>query len=299
MNIALALSGGGVKGFAHIGCIRILEKEGYHICAVAGTSVGGLVGALYAAGYSADDMETRLKDIDQGSLFARMHGDGPALLGFAGVMEILTELLGERTFDDIRIPLAITATDLTFGLPVVINQGRLMDAVLATTAVPGVFPARALDGHVLVDGGVMNPIPVSVARALFPKAPVVAINLSLPLGWQRDLADGAEGGIPVLMTNLPLAYRLAGKLRLAQAFNIFINAMDLTGLVLLEKQLELEQPDVVIRPELGTIGIVDRVDIEELIKLGEQATQKALPELRKSTNLRNRIKRILAGINPT
>src|SRR4030065_838159 len=107
MNITLAMSGGGVKGFAHIGVLRALEQEGFHIRGIAGTSAGGLVGALYAAGYSPDEMEERLRDIDQGNLFSRMHGDGPALLGLAGVTAILRELLGERSFADLCIPLAL------------------------------------------------------------------------------------------------------------------------------------------------------------------------------------------------
>ncbi len=289
MNITLALSGGGVKGFAHIGVLRVLESDADRIRGIAGTSVGGLVGALYAAGYTPDEMEVRLRDIDQGSLFSRMHGDGPSLLGFTGVTAILSELLGNRTFDDLRLPLAITATDLTTGLPVVIKSGKLLDAVLATSAVPGVFPPKRIDGHLLVDGGVTNPIPVAEARALQPQAPVVAVVLSPPLGWQKDAGFDTSETIPVLMTNLPLVYRLAGRMRLAQAFNIFINSMDLTGLMMMDKQLKLEQPEVIIRPKLGQIGIVDRVDIPELIKSGELAAFEVLPEIRRVTSWQYRL----------
>lgn len=296
MNITLALSGGGVKGFAHIGSLRVLEMEGFHIRGVAGTSAGGLVGALYAAGYSPDEMEARLRDIDQGNLFSRMHGDGPALLGLAGVTAILSELLGDRTFDDLRLPLAVTATDLSSGLPVIIKQGRLIDAVLATSAVPGVFPAKSIGGHLLVDGGVTNPIPVAVSRALFPNGPVVAVVLSPPLGWQKIANNEIAETIPVLMTNLPLVYRLAGRLRLTQAFNLFIHSMDLSGLMLIDKQLKLEKPEVVIRPELGPIGIIDRVDIPEVIKSGELATLDALPDIRREVSWQYRLRRKLSSI---
>jgi NTE family protein len=300
MNITLALSGGGVKGFAHIGTLRVLEAEGFRIRGVAGTSVGGLVGALYTAGYSPDQMEARLLDIDQGNLFARMHGDGPALLGLAGVTAILSELLGNRTFDDLRIPLAVTATDLQSGLPVVIKQGRLIDAVLATSAVPGVFPAKSMGGHLLVDGAVMNPIPVAEARALFPDGPVVAVVLSPPLGWQKYTDDKFAESIPVLMTNLPLAYRLAGRLRLTQAFNIFIHSMDLSGLMLMDKQLKLEQPEVIIRPKLGPIGIIDRVDISGVIKSGELAALDALPDIRREGSWQYRLRKKLSSfISPS
>jgi len=296
MNITLALSGGGVKGFAHIGVLRILEMEGYRIRGLAGTSAGGLVGALYAAGYSPDDMEARLRDIDQGNLFSRMHGDGPSLLGLAGVTAILGDLLGDRTFDDSRIPLALTATDLTSGLPVVIKQGRLIDSVLASSAVPGVFPAKSMGGHLLVDGGVTNPIPVAEARSLYPDGPVVAVVLSPPLGWQKVTNNEVAETIPVLMTNLPLVYRLAGRLRLTQAFNLFIHSMDLEGLILLDKQLKLEKPEVVIRPELGSIGIIDRVDISKVIKSGELATLEALPDIRREAGWQYQLRRKLTSI---
>lgn len=296
MNITLALSGGGVKGFAHIGALRVLEKEGFCIKGVAGTSAGGMVGALYAAGYSPDEMEKQLREIDQGNLFSRIHGDGPSLLGFAGATEIIKALVGERTFDDIRLPLAVTATDLSCGIPVVIKQGRLLDAILATSAIPGVFPARIQDGQMLVDGGVMNPIPIAEARALDPRVPVVAIVLTPPIAWQRESREISMAGIPILMTNLPLVYRLAGRLRLTQAFNLFVQAMDLTGQMLLHEQLLLEQPDVVIYPELGQIGIIDQVDIPELIKLGELATRKALPKIRRAVSWQYRLRRNLSRI---
>jgi predicted acylesterase/phospholipase RssA len=106
----------------------------------------------------------------------------------------------------------------------------------------------------------------------------------------------STGNTTLLMTNLPLVYRLAGRLRLAQAFNIFIHSMDLSGQMLMDKQLQLEQPDVIIRPKLGQIGIVDRVDIPQLIKAGEQAAQAALPELRKVGEWRYRLDRKLAQI---
>lgn len=300
MNITLALSGGGVKGFAHIGAIQALEKHGFSIQGIAGTSAGGLVGTLYAAGISPDEMKARLRDINQANLFSHVHGEGPALFGFARVEAILFEILGERSFDDLRIPLAVTATDLNSGLPVVIRQGRLIDAVLATSAVPGIFPARQLDGRRLVDGGIMNPVPVKEARALLPGNPVIAVVLSPALGWQVKAHIHSVEDIPLLMTDLPLVYRIAGRLRLAQAFNLFIHSMDLTGQMLLDRQLKLERPDLVIRPDLGPIGLIDRVDIPKLVEAGDQAVMAALPELYRVLNWRSRLRRKLSRLfSPT
>jgi NTE family protein len=300
MNITLALGGGGVKGFAHVGVLRILEKEGCRIRGIAGTSVGGLIATLYAAGLSPDEMEVRLRQIDQGNLFSRMHGDGPALLGLSVVTDILHQLLGDKSFDDLRIPLAVTATDLTTGLPVVIKTGKLLDAILATSAVPGVFPPQLKGGHVLVDGGVTIPVPISEARTFYPQAPVIAVLLSPPLGWQTHTTNESKQTIPVLMTNLPLVYRLAGRLRLAQAFNLFINSMDLMSLILLDKQLKLEKPDTIIRPNIGEVGIVDQVDITSLVRQGEIAAIQSMPEICKASRWPQRLKRtIYAYLNLT
>jgi NTE family protein len=300
MNITLALSGGGVKGFAHIGAIQALEKYGFTIRGVAGTSAGGLVGTLYAAGYSPDEMKERLRDIDQGNLFSHMHGEGPALFGFAGAQAILYELLGERSFDDVRIPLAVTATDLNSGMPIVIKKGRLIDAVLATSAVPGVFPAQQLDGRRLVDGGIMNPVPVKEARQLFPAGPVIAVVLSPEIGWQVSAHIESVENIPLLMTDLPLVYRIAGRLRLAQAFNLFIHSMDLTGQMLLDSQLRLEKPEVVIRPDIGPIGLIDKVDIPKLLECGDRAVVDALPELYKMFSWQYRLRKKLTRLlSPT
>jgi len=112
MEISLALGGGGSKGFAHLGVLRCLEKEGFKIRAVAGTSAGGIVSTLYAAGYNPDELLDRFKEFDQSRLFGRQPGDGPSLLGVAGINHLLADLLGERTFDDLRIPCAVTAVDL-------------------------------------------------------------------------------------------------------------------------------------------------------------------------------------------
>src|SRR5512147_2373251 len=139
MDITLALGGGGSRGNAHIGVIRRLEQEGFRIKGIAGTSFGGIIGVLYAAGYRPNDIEEIFCSLDQKSLYGHGPEDGPSLIGLAGVNQWLMTLLGERTFDSLRIPFAVTATDLKSGREVVLSSGRLMDAILATIAMPAVF----------------------------------------------------------------------------------------------------------------------------------------------------------------
>src|SRR5215510_14800814 len=112
MNITLALGGGGSRGNSHIGVIRRLEKEGFKIKAVAGTSFGGVVAVFYALGYTPDEIEEMFGALDQSQLYGHAAEDGPSLLGLAGITHWLKEILAEKTFDDLKIPCIVTAADL-------------------------------------------------------------------------------------------------------------------------------------------------------------------------------------------
>ena len=180
MEISLALGGGGMRGIAHIGVIRCLEEAGYRISAIAGTSAGGIVAAVYAAGYNPGDMISVLLKMDQSRLFGRRVNDGPSLMGVSGISDILHHLLGDRTFNDLRIPVALTATDANTGKEVILHHGKVFHAVLATIAVPGVFPPRHCGSAQLLDGGVVDPVPAAVSRWLAPGDPVIAVPLDQP-----------------------------------------------------------------------------------------------------------------------
>src|SRR5512143_3801216 len=134
MDISVALGGGGARGNSHVGVLRRLEKEGCRIRAVAGTSFGGIVAALYAAGYSPDEIEAIFCRVDQSKLYGRNPGDGPSLLGLVGVTQWLEETLGDRTFQELKLPCALTAVDLNSAREVILSEGRVRDAVLATIA---------------------------------------------------------------------------------------------------------------------------------------------------------------------
>jgi len=286
MNISLALGGGGAKGNAHIGVLRILEREGFRVRAIAGTSAGGIVAAAYAAGCSPDEIETYMSGVSQSKLYGRQPGDGPALLGVTGVARSLTELLGERTFDDLRIPCAVTAVDLESSQEVILRQGHVVDALLATIAIPGVFPPKQWENHLLADGGVLNPVPVSVARLLAPDLPVVAVVLSPP---QQQWADLPPTDI---LSPHPVLERIT-RLRVAQAFEIFIRSVDIGSRMLTELRLQVDKPEVIIRPDVGHIGLLEKADVAAIAKIGEQAAEAALPELHRSVSWRSKLARRL------
>jgi NTE family protein len=286
MDISLALGGGGSRGYAHIGVLRCLEKEGYRVKAVAGTSAGGIIAVAYAAGFSPDDLEDMFSKVDQSKLFARSPDEGPGILGLSGASKLFEEMLGDRTFADLRFPCAVVAVDLKSGQEVVLNTGRLVDALLATIAVPGVFPPKLYGDTQLVDGAVLNPVPVTVARAMAPTLPVVAVILEI-------LTEATSG-----FNSLPLPVQVPAVLverltrtRVAQAFNIFLEAVDVGSRKLAELRLVMDNPEVVIRPDVNGIGLLDKVDIHKVVHKGEIATDIILPDLLKTLTWQKRLRR--------
>jgi NTE family protein len=192
----------------------------------------------------------------------------------AGVTKILVELIGDRKFKDLKMPFAVTAVDLNSGRPVVLDSGPVLDAVLATIAVPGVFPAREMGDLLLADGGISNPVPVNVAKDLAPGKPSVAVVLSnisnQSSSYQVPRIPGPSGVISYL-----------SRLRVAQALGVFIHSLEISSHLLTKLRLEIDKPDVIISPDLTGIGLLDRVEVEEIAKLGEEAAEAALSELRK------------------
>ncbi|NWF65133.1 MAG: patatin-like phospholipase family protein [Chloroflexi bacterium] len=291
MEISLALGGGGAKGNAHLGVLRRLEKEGYKICSVAGTSYGGLVAVFYALGYSPKEIQAIFESVDQKNLYGRSPHDGPSLLGMAGVRELLDRVIGEKTFNHARIPCAVTAVDINTGSEVILSEGSLKAAVLATIALPGIFPVQNLNGFQLVDGGVLNPVPVNVARILSPGLPVVAVVLNDPV----DLpVRGYNLPIPSIVPR-PIAERLS-RISLAQSLDVFLRSVDVSSRYVSHLRLQVDKPEVIVRPDVHTISLLDPVAIEDVALLGEQALEKALPELKRKTTWFARLGRRVFGV---
>jgi len=278
-KIAIALGGGGAKGSAHIGVLRTLEKTGYEIAALAGTSIGGLVGAIYAAGYSPDEIEKIFTEVDQSKLYELGLRSKPALLGLNKIGEWLDEIFDGKTFEETRIPCALTASDLNCNCEVTLRTGSLKNAILATIAIPGIFPPFQDDDHSLVDGGVLNPVPVSVARELAPRLPVVAVSLTAPL------SSSSSYYMPTSLSSIipgSIARRIT-RLNLSQAMNVFLQSVDISNRAITELRLEKEPPDLLIRPAVDQIGLLDQIVVADVARLGDEATEALLPELAEAT----------------
>lgn len=288
MNITLALGGGGAKGNSHIGVIRRLEKEGVKIEAVAGTSFGGLVAVFYALGYSPDEIEELFAALDQTQLYGHTPHDGPSLLGLAGATKWLKEIIGEKTFADLKIPCVLTAADLKRGCEVILSQGSLVDAILATVAVPGIFPARIIGEWELVDGGTLDPVPVAPVRALRPNLPVIAVVLSTTMGvaaqtWNIPIPEYFPRQLVERIT----------KLRYAQAFDIFSRSLDIVTRAVTEYRLEVDKPEIILRPQVNDIDLLDRIDVRVVAQKGDEIVEAALPEIKKLFAWQNRLRRAI------
>jgi NTE family protein len=288
MNITLALGGGGAKGNSHIGVIRRLEKEGIKIEAVAGTSFGGVIAVLYALGNSPDEIEDLFAVLDQTQLYGHTADEGPSLLGLGGITKWLNDVISDKAFDDLKIPCVVTAADLKCGCEVILSKGSLVDAILATVAVPGIFPARNIGEWELVDGGTLDPVPVAPARMLRPNLPVVAVVLTTPMG------------VPAQSWNLPvpdyfprqLVERIT-KLRYAQALDIFSRSLDVVSRAVTEYRLEVDRPEIILRPQVTDIDLLDRVDVRAVAQKGEEAVEAELPEIRKLFTWQSRLRRAI------
>jgi len=190
--MTLALGGGAAKGLAHIGVLKGLEEDGFEVTAIAGTSMGSIIGAMAAQGVSAVEMEGLFRAID----WVRLGRIMVTSVSGAAFHDMLRESFGGILIEDLAIGYAAVCADLDTGEMVVLDRGDLAEAVCASSAVPGVLPSRHLDGRRLVDGAVVEPVPVTAAVAMAAGA-VLAVNVVRPP--TREEQGGA------IMTTMPVS----------------------------------------------------------------------------------------------
>lgn len=177
-RVGLALGGGAVRGFAHVGVLRVLEREGIEVDCVAGTSIGSVVGLACAVGLTSQqihELALRFRWRDIGRPVWPRQG----FFTFARLEAFLIDVLGDLTFGDLEKPFAAVATDLATGEQVILRQGRVAPAVRASCSVPGLVVPVPLEGRILVDGGIVNSLPISVVRGLGADV-VIAVGLHSP-----------------------------------------------------------------------------------------------------------------------
>lgn len=247
-KLGLALGAGAIRGIAHIGVLQILEEQNIPIDYIAGTSAGGLFGALYAAGVDLKYLEglvcsLKLKHITD-FVFSKT-----GLVGGQKITNIMSILIKNAEFKDLKIPLSLVATDLETGEKIIINKGSLVQGVRATISIPGIFEPVKLGGRILVDGALIERIPINVVRQM-----------------------GAD-----LVIAVDVGYDLRAE-KVSNLFAVIMQAINIMDRELLNARII--DADVLIRPPVGHIGSFHLQKAGECIKLGRIAAEDAVDQIK-------------------
>lgn len=300
-RVGLALGSGSARGLAHIGVLRALDEAGITVDAVAGTSIGALIGAVHAAG-RLDSLAATFRTLDWRRIVSFIDVVLPksGLIDGVRIAALVREHVPSATIEALALPYAAVATDLTTGEEVVIRQGDVIEAVRASISVPGIFTPVRWNSRILVDGGLVNPVPVTVARALGADL-VVAVDLNQGIvagrrphavrprpatrlsRWTRSVREGVQEITARLAAgDVPAAAQLARWFEPAQPvpsiFEVLLASIAIMESRIGEVRLALDRPDILIRPPLGHIRLLDFDRAEEIIEVGYRS---ALPEVSK------------------
>lgn len=232
----LALGGGAVLGTAHIGVLQALEEFDITIDYISGTSIGAFIGALYAFGKTPQDIERLVTTLDWLDI-SKFSLSKFGILSNEGLGELINEELGDVSFSDAIIPLAIVATDITKGEKIVLREGKLIPAVMASTCIPGIFKPINHEGRLLVDGGIIENVPTSMLREMGANY-IIGIDLTT-----AHLQTKPEDILGVLLNTFDIAFNNQTKIQMSDA-------------------------DVVLDLDLSNFNLVDTNQIPELIKQG-------------------------------
>jgi NTE family protein len=291
MRIGMALGGGGARGWAHIGALRTIIAAGFEPTIIAGTSVGAIVGGAYAAG-KLDELEAFARSIDRRSVWRLADvnlgkGGGGLILGDK-LASRLKDIIGDPAIRELPKKFSAVATELLTGHEIWIDDGKLIPAMRASYALPGIFvPAQLEEGRPLIDGGITNPVPVSACRAMGAQ---LVIAMPLPATqhpaaryardeeaeasrWKRAVAAFRE---PERFVARQLFGDEPGALTTATvsvaALNILLDRMT-------RVRLASDPPDVTINSEIAKIALLEFDRADEAIAIGAAAAERALPEI--------------------
>lgn len=282
-RVGLALGSGSARGWAHIGVIRALEKAGVRPDIVCGTSIGALVGAAYAAG-ELDRLESWALEFRMGDVlgFIDLTLSGGAVKG-ARLMEFIRRGWTDRPIEALGVPFAAVATSLHTGAEVWLRSGSTLDAVRASIAVPGLFAPVRWEGSLLVDGGLVNPVPVSLARAMGAEV-VIAVDLASDILGRRFRAASAPkapaGAAPNWMRQLQenisaLAPKKSpDETAMPSMLDVLTTCMDIVEVRIARSRMAGEPPEVVVAPRLARLRLLDFHRAKEAIEEGRRAVER-------------------------
>lgn len=268
-KIGLALSGGGARGLAHIGILKVFKEAGIPVHCISGTSMGGVIAAAYACGLPVEQMEEkalRLSNMRELIKLIDLSTQRRGLLEGNRVRDFMAEMFIERSFEDLPVALALPAVDLVTGREIVYTSGLVLPAVLATISVPGLFKPYESGQYRLIDGGVLNNLPVDRVRELGADLVIaveVQINPRVEKPWQ-DLPERPH--FPIPLPDFFLDFYRAELIMIAQ---------------LTASKMKVSPPDLLLRPSLSPdIDMFLSFNrIPEIIRVGEECARAALADI--------------------
>ena len=267
-KVGLALSGGGARGLAHVGVLTALEKESIPIDMIAGTSMGAIIGAFYAAGKDIGQITEAVMNLNRRRVFSLVDLSLPRSGFIRGtkVKHWLRSIIGDIGFEDLAMPFACVATDIITGEEVVIKQGSVVDGVRASASMPVIFTPAKWHGRYLVDGGLVNPLPVRVLKQMSADF-IIAVNVN------PYIADGTRRNNNGQTENL-------------KAPNIFSIVRRMLNIMEYQAAMsDLKEADITITPEVGHIKPGNFHRARECILQGQRAAQHAIPQIKRQLEM--------------
>lgn len=297
LSIGLVLGGGAARGFAHIGVLRTLLAHGIRPDVIAGTSIGAVVGGLYAAG-ALDAFEDWCRQLTRRRVLGYLDFafGGAGLIGGNRLAVRLEETLGDITFAELPVRLAAIATEVRTGHEIWLTRGAICEAMAASYALPGIFPPKLIGGRWLMDGALVNPLPISTARALGARL-VIAVNLNadnfgrgtIIQDHGPDAADDARraerGGRKrrgIFGAERLLRRQVLGATNRPGISTVMVEAFQVMQDRITRSRLAGDPPDVMISPRLGRTNLFDFHRASDIIALGVEAAEKSIDEITES-----------------
>jgi NTE family protein len=289
-KIGLALGAGSARGWAHIGVIRALQEAGVEPDIVCGTSIGSLVGAAYAAG-ELDELETWVKSLTWKTVVGLLDFTIAAgLIKGMRLIDFFRSNFSDAEIEELLIPFGAVATELATGREIWLREGKVLDAVRASIALPGLFTPVLREGRVIVDGALVNPVPVSLARAMGADI-VIAVDLSSDLMGRRlrkPAPDVTPGKIASHLSTMMAKLQIGGKEKKAESkaahsipsmLDVMATSINIMQERITRSRLAGEPADVLIRPHLGQMALMDFHHATPAINEGRRAAEQAIPQL--------------------
>ncbi|MCG9478941.1 MAG: patatin-like phospholipase family protein [Actinomycetia bacterium] len=287
-KIGLALCGGAARALCHVGVLKVLTQLDLDISAVSGTSMGAIIGSLYCSGVPLEDIEDFVKEMDWRSMlmFSDITLPRMGMVNGKKVEKILKDFLGTRTFDQCRPQFCCTAVDMLSQKRVILSQGGLVDAVRASISIPGFFSPVIFDGMVLVDGGVIEPLPAE-AIGIFDVD--FTIGVSIVLDQVKDSSQYYKKLTDYESESRAMGFfRRVFNLRKKRKFPTTYEILN-TSFNIIQREMAknyYKYTDIVIEPKVGEYGFFDFTKGSEIIEKGCIAAREKVPELKQKLGLK-------------